>query len=442
VRVRAIAAALATVAALFVLVSAADAHHHLYDLTTNNALTLTPQTRAVLRRVETRVDITALLGPDDPGRSEAAALLERYHRANRHVRYRVVDPDDAPTLVRSLAVDPTVDVLAAARGKSVARAPTVTEQDVTSVLAQVDRGVDATLCFTTGHGESDVSSEEPEGLAAAARLLESNGYKTKAVDLLTQVSIPSDCDGLVVAAPTAELASASEAIRQYLRGNGRALVMSDPVSTLDLSPLLDRFGLSFDRGITFDTDTSAHLPDDVATLIVRSYRSTNPAVRGLPPTLFPGTEAVDVATRDVGGLSTTALVQTGGGSFLDRHPERVGFTKGEDAAGPITLVAAADRSRVAGPNSIERARVVATSDVDFATNAFIAEGGNARLLVQTVDWLTTQEDLVPLNANLPPYRPLPLTRARTASARVLSVGVVPGAFLLAGLLVWVVRRRA
>jgi ABC-type uncharacterized transport system involved in gliding motility auxiliary subunit len=302
--------------------------------------------------------------------------------------------------------------------------------------------VSATLCFTAGHGEGELESEEPQGLAAAARLLASNGYTTKTVDLLTESAIPPDCDGLVIAAPTATLDAAGSAIEAYLRANGRALVMSDPESTVDLSAVLARYGIGFDRGIAFDADRDAHLPDDVATLVVRSYHSTNPIVRGLPPTLFPGAEAIVLDARERGGLSTVPLVQTGPTSYLDRHPEHVGFTASEDRQGPITLLAAADRSRVVGPDRIERSRVVAVSDVDFLTNAFIAEGGNARLAVQTIDWLTTQEDLVPLNTNLPAYRPLALTRGRTASARLLSVGLVPGAYLLVGLAVWVFRRRA
>lgn len=428
--------------ALYSLVAFADARHHLYDLTEHDALTLTSQTRAVVRAVDRRVDVTLFLGPDDPGRPEAASLLERYRRANHRVHYRVVDPAAAPTLVHSLAVDPTVDVVAASQGKFVARAPTVTEQDITSLLAQVDRRVHATICFTAGHGEADLANEAPDGLAAVGRLLASNGYTTQSVDLLATPSIPAECDGLVVAAPTAELGDAAPAIDAFLRANGRALVMSDPVSTVDLTPLLRRYHVGFVRGIAFDADTNAHLPDDIATLIVRSYRSTNPAVRGLPPTLFPGAGGIVATGGDTGGLTTAALVQAGDTSYLERQPEHVGFTKSEDVRGPITLVMAADRSRVTGPNAIARSRIVATADVDFATNAFIAEGGNARLLVQSVDWLMTQEDLVPLNANIPAYRPLALTTARATSARVLSVGVIPAAFVLAGLSVWAVRRRA
>lgn len=431
-----------TIAVLFVVLVFFDGRHHLYDLTTNDSLTLTPQTRDVVRAVRDRVQITAFIAEADAGRSEAAALLERYRRANHRIHYRVVDPADAPTLVRALAIDPTVDALAASRRDYVARAPTVTEQDVTSVLAQVVRRVSATLCFTSGHGENDTQSEDDEGLAAATRLLAGNGYTSTTVDLLTETTIPDECDGLVVAAPTAPLGDASDAIGDYLRANGRAVLLSDPASTVDLSLLLKRYGLAVDRGIAVDPDRDAHLPDDPATVIVRRYSSTSPVVRGLPPTLFPGSGAVILDRRVVGGLSTTSLVQTGGGGFLERQPEHAGRTPGEDRDGPITLMAAADRSRVRGPNTIDRSRVVAAGDVDFATNAFIAEGGNARLLVQAVDWVMTDEDLVPLNANLPAYRPLALTSGRTTSARVLSVGVIPGAFLLAGLLVWVARRRA
>ena len=85
--------------------------------------------------------------------------------------------------------------------------------------------------------------------------------------------------------------------------------------------------------------------------------------------------------------------------------------------------------------------VLGRRDVDFATNKFIGTGGNARLFLQAMDWATTREDLVPLNANIPAYRPLDLTAARTRYARVLSMGVVPGLFLLAGAWVWAIRRR-
>lgn len=429
---------------LVVLGGYADHTHHLFDLTSTNALTLTRQTRDVLKDVHRKVEVTAFIARTESGRSETAALLQRYRRLNRKIAFRVVDPNDVPALRQRLQVDPTVDAVAASMGTRVARAPTITEQDITSVIAQVIRNVTATLCVATGHGEADPAGEDPTGLASAVRLLELNSYKVKPVDLLTAPEVPSACTVLLLAAPTADLGPAADAIKTYLAGNGRAVVLADPLSTVDLSAVLAPYRLSVDRGIAVDPSPDAHLPDDNATLLVRTYHSENPMVRRLPPTEFPAAEGVvvgDLTDAGAAGLSAEPVVQTSDRGFLETHPEHKGFTPGEDHKGPVTLVAAADLSRVVAPTKIVRSRVAVFGDVDFATNAFIGNGGNARLLVQAVDWAALAEDLVPLNANIPAYRPLDLTSARTRYALALSSGVVPALFLLAGGWVWALRRR-
>jgi hypothetical protein len=50
------------------------------------------------------------------------------------------------------------------------------------------------------------------------------------------------------------------------------------------------------------------------------------------------------------------------------------------------------------------------------------------------------ENLVAVTANLARPRPLELTSSRRSYALFLSVGVVPGLFILAGALVWALRR--
>ncbi|MBV9252984.1 MAG: Gldg family protein, partial [Actinobacteria bacterium] len=413
----------AALVVLAVLGGLADRTHHLFDLTSTNALTLTKQTRDVLHGVHHKVEVTAFIARTESGRSEAAALLQRYRRINRLVTFKVVDPADAPALLQRLKVDPTVDAVAASMGSHVARAPTITEQDVTSVIAQVVRNVNATLCAATGHGEPDPGGEDPTGMASAMRLLELNSYKVRSVDLLTDPRVPESCSVLLLAAPTAALGPAEDAIKTYLAGNGQAVVLADPVSTIDLSPVLAPYRLSIQRGIAVDPGPDAHMPDDPATLLVRTYSSANPMVRRLPPTQFPAAEGIAVGdVTDAGGLSAVPVIQTSDRGYLETNPDHRGFTPGEDHKGPVTLVAAADLSHVAGPEKIIRSRVAVFGDVDFATNNFIGNGGNARLFVQAVDWAALTEDLVPLNANIPAYRPLDLTSARTRYALVLSSG--------------------
>jgi hypothetical protein len=427
--------------ALFAMGAELDHTHRTFDLTVHKSLTLTQQTRDVVRGVRHKVEVTALVGRQESGRPEAAALLQRYHRLNRRVTFRVVDPSDAPTAVQRLKMDPTVDLVAAASGTKVARAPTITEQDITKVISQVVRNVSATLCVTTGHGERDLAAEDDTGLAAAGRLLDQNGYQIKQIDLLTAPAVPADCTGVVVAAPTAPFGPAVTAITSYLAATGRMILLADPESGIDPSPLLVPYEITVQRGIVIDPGADAHLPDDAATTIVRSYHSTNPTVRGLAPTLFPAAEAVVLGDiTGIGGLAVDPVISAGDSSYLETHPEHAGFTAGEDKRGPIVIGATADLSRVVNPSRIDRSRVVVFGDVDFASNKFIAVGGNARLLVQAIDWATLNEDLVPLNANIPAFRPLELTAGRTRYARLLSTGIIPALFLLAGGWVWALRR--
>jgi ABC-type uncharacterized transport system involved in gliding motility auxiliary subunit len=87
-----------------------------------------------------------------------------------------------------------------------------------------------------------------------------------------------------------------------------------------------------------------------------------------------------------------------------------------------------------------RTLVIAFGDVDFASNAFFSEASNAKLFIQAIDWLTQPEDLVTAVPNFPKVRELKLTQARNRYMLVLTAGIVPGLFLIAGAMVWVLRR--
>ena len=122
------------------------------DLTQDKALTLSPQTREILRAVRGRVRVTAVVS-DDRGRSEAAALLNRYRKRNRAITFRVLGPGDAPGDVRRLGLDPVLGGVAFERGDKIEHAPDVSEQDLTAALARLERGRSPSVCVAVGHGE-------------------------------------------------------------------------------------------------------------------------------------------------------------------------------------------------------------------------------------------------------------------------------------------------
>src|SRR5207247_9545575 len=123
--------------------------------------------------------------------------------------------------------------------------------------------------------------------------------------------IPGQCAMVLVAAPQQPLGAASDALAQWIDADGSALLLADPASTVDLSPLLAPEGLGIKRGIVFEGDAGAVVNGDKAAPIVRRYSSAHPIVRNLAPTYFAGVQEVtvdDSFTRP--GLTKARLAAT------------------------------------------------------------------------------------------------------------------------------------
>jgi hypothetical protein len=352
----------------------------------------------------------------------------------------MVDPTQSPGEIQRLGADPFLATVVVETDGRIERAATPSEQDVTAVLARLLRPEKPILCLIQGHGEIDPESASEDGWSKAVDLLEQNGFVVRPVNLLVRPEVPGECRAVVLANARTDLGPAAPELVRFLSGGGRALVLTDPTSTFDPNVLLRPYALGVARGIVVEGDDDARLPDDPLTPVVGRYRSPLPIVRRLPPTVFPGAQAVQVGEDRLGeGLAASEVVATTRLGYLERNPDEYRFDSGTDLEGPIILMGAADRSSNVG-GTITRTRVVVTGEADFSTNAYLDQAGNSTLLVRSLDWLTVDDDLVSVSTNLGRYRPLALSEGRIRYARLLTAGLVPLMFLLVGAMVWAVRR--
>lgn len=424
---------------LAMLTAVADSHRSLTDLTTGHSLTLSDTTRAVVGAVDRSVRVTAFAGRDDPSRVALTTMLGRYQKLNRRIDVDLRDPEAAPGEMRRLGVDPVFGGIVIARGDRTEIALTPTEQAVTSALARVMRDDVPIVCVTTGSGEADITATTGEGLSSLAALVAQVGYRLEAVDLLVGVEVPDRCGALLIAGPSSAAADSVVGLSRWLAAGGRALVLTDPASAVDWVPVLGPYGIGVERGIVFEGDADHRFPDDPTRPIVLTYQTVSPIGRRLGPTFYAGVQGLTTASDAAGGLAVEAVARTTAASYLERNPLTPTFDDGDDLRGPITVVAAADKSRSEG-GKVTRTKIVVTADSDLATNAFVNQAGNAQLLLRALDWLLLDEDLVSVTSNLAPVRPLDLTAARLSYLRVLTMGIVPGLFLAIGALGWAVRR--
>ena len=125
---------------------------------------------------------------------------------------------------------------------------------------------------------------------------------------------------------------------------------------------------------------------------------------------------------------------------------------GTDKTGPVSLGAAVSgpatnarrrrrnhRSPAKPPKPVE-ARIVAIGDSDFASNAALGVQGNRDLFLNAVNWLAQQENLISIRAKDPEDRRITLTADQERRIFYLTVLIVPGLILLAGVQTWWRRR--
>jgi len=98
-------------------------------------------------------------------------------------------------------------------------------------------------------------------------------------------------------------------------------------------------------------------------------------------------------------------------------------------------------------NEARKARIVVVGDSDFCTDGLIqALGGlgkqNLAFAVMAINWVVKNEKLVAIPPKEPAEKPFSVTDAQKRFTWVLTVGVVPLLIILAGSLVWWIRRRS
>jgi hypothetical protein len=411
------------------------------DLSASKRFSLASETKTLARAVGSNLQITAFLSNVGGAAKDATFLLARYHELNRRITFKVVDPDANPGEARRFGISRYSTVVLTYRGRRV-DATDAQELPISTAILELLRGGTKPACILVGHGEPSLADTSPTGLSQLNLLLTNNAYTPRPLDLTTGTGqVPSDCAAVLIIGPVDPLLPAeTNTLVQWARAGGHLMVLASSLTRGDPNPLITPWGIHFVGGLVLDPARDQGL--DQSNVIVQDFPSASPVDSGLSSLQFPasGGLVVDVGTR--GGLTVEALAVTSSQGFVDSQPDqRTNFGPG-DVPGPVPLAAAADDSRVVpgpGPSTpgathIVRTRVMVTGGELWATNQFINDLSNRRLMLNALAWVTEQEQLVAATSRPNDPRPLPLTPERRARILVITVGLVPGAIIGTGLL--------
>jgi hypothetical protein len=155
------------------------------------------------------------------------------------------------------------------------------------------------------------------------------------------------------------------------------------------------------------------------------------------------------------GHTAQRLVETSRSSWAETNLKGLNGSEpakldDSDKKGPVSLAAAvsapvatpaeAPKDGAAADAKKTETRLVAFGDADFASNAALGVQGNRDLFLNTVNWLAQQENLIAIRAKDPEDRRITLTEDQQRRIFYLTVLIVPGLILLAGVQTWWRRR--
>ena len=251
-------------------------------------------------------------------------------------------------------------------------------------------------------------------------------------------SAPDDTAVLVVAGPRRSLLSNElDILKEYLRNNGRILILLNPDPPAELRQLLAEWWLDIEGGTLIDP-TSYVAPNKDNPLVPRARNSFQ-----LPEIYFTGATAVLPMDEKPEEIALSALAWTSQEAWLERDfvsGEEPAFDTQIDRKGPLAIGAFVSTMLDDGTEIPLGTRLVVIGDSDFASNRNFQNGNNSDLFLTVVNWLAAGEEIISIDRKVLVTRRLLLNPEQARFLQISSIGLLPLLLLVAGGYVWWRRR--
>jgi len=415
-------------------------HSIRWDLSENQNFSLAPQTHRVIRSLSREVKITVFTREKDPGYQSYKERLDSYQQASPKISVEFVDPERQPKMAQSLGITRSDTAIFESGAQSV-RVTNPSEAELTGALIRVSKDDKKRILFLEGHGEASIENRERTGLSLAKEILTKQGYEVGAISLLTQPAVPDNTSILAVAGPRKPVTNDElDRIRAYVEKGGHLLLMVDPETQADFTPLLNRWGIGLGPGVLVDLQDRL-AQGDLTALLVRTFTEHEITQDLNAAVLFPLARHITFNEQIGKDWDFVPLARTSPNSWAetDLKGRVVSLNEKTDVKGPLPM-AAALAPKTPPAEGQPRPAIVLIGNSTFASNAFVNFPGNSDFFLHTSAWLAQDRDMIaigPRDQALRPFVPNPLQERTLLYVQVI---FLPALLLIAGVKVWRKRR--
>ena len=397
----------------------------------------------MLNNVNDEIQVLGFFKDTGVDRSGFIDLSKEYSRRNENIVISMINPDKEPGIAKKYGVKEYGSVVVI-NGEKVVKLRLTdpitggilnnSEEEITNAILKLTRDSEKTLYILAGNGQRDMgNSVDAEGLGLLRKTIEDEGYTVKEFLILRGEELPRENSILFIAAPTNAFSLKEiQYIKDYLDQGGRAIFLIEPRSGKEIASILKSYGFELSDDVIIDPSSKLEGGGDIAP-IVSDYPFHEITEDFRFATIFPYSRSLDVVN---GAYKSEVLANTGEYSWSETNfelfDEGVAQREEGDRPGPLGVAAVGE--------SANSSRIAVFGSADFVSNVFLEFSGNRDFFLNTLNWVSGDENLISIRPKKQNTGNLAITTKQIRTIFIFTVIVIPALLLFSGIAIWWKRR--
>jgi hypothetical protein len=403
------------------------------DLSQKKFNSLRTQTVKVLDDLKGEVKVEVFAKKMDHSRISELFKLYKVHKTDISVKY--IDIDTRPDLVSEANITqaPTIIVK---KGDRVARFTRTRELEFTNALYKVGRDKETIICVDSSHSKFSWFSDDQNHHSALRKLLGKEGFRVEDYKLVSSEPL-NPCDALVLWGVDIDLGPKEiDSVAQFMDKGRSVLIAINPQFNGDSIPNFRKYLKSIGIRVhnLLAISPNSHVRGSQGSVpIATKFDLKHPILEGFNGhAFFPLATALEFDKMKISKgkkLITSSTVSWAESDFLNL--EKKYFDKKVDLPGPLHFALA---------NEFEnKSRMVVFSNSSFVSNNFTKYAGHFAIMVNTISWLTRNDQLITFDRTTMKDEPIFISAPQLGIIFFFSVVIVPVLLIITAIVIY--RRR-
>lgn len=313
------------------------------------------------------------------------------------------------------------------------------EKQITSAISYCTTDEIPVVHVLEGHGEAELSESFSEAV-------ETDNLSTESLSLLNGQSVPEDVECILINAPSSDLSvEEKDMLIEFLEGGGKVLILSGTMQEDELPNLkavAEYYGISVMEGVVIEESTDNYVFGEPVLLMpeLESSDITDSLISDNYHVILPVAKALDVSGADE-DVTVTPLLESSEESFLKADGYEIETYEKEsgDTEGPLTLAAQVTKD-IDGEKQMQLVWIASSMMLEDAYNQYSSDA-NEDFVLNALELMCGKDDSISVRSKSLTNEYLTVSTSDTSTLKVVTIGLIPAAYLVAGIVVVVRRKR-